>query len=171
MEDSRRRASLHLFLLLLYSLLSFGSAPLVAAFGPIKMIVVLVMEKRSFNHMLGWMKRLNPPRSTASRGWNGTSEPPLCPFLSLCISLLPLVEAHLRTLYLRTQISQNDVNLNYLDKRSLNVICKTKRTKKAGIVGKYGTRYGASLHKQIKKMEVSQHAKYFCEFCGKVRLE
>ncbi|KAF9619568.1 hypothetical protein IFM89_007395 [Coptis chinensis] len=43
----------------------------------------------------------------------------------------------------------------------------TKRTKKAGIVGKYGTRYGASLRKQIKKMEVSQHAKYFCEVCGK----
>ncbi|PNX60001.1 60S ribosomal protein l37a-like, partial [Trifolium pratense] len=43
----------------------------------------------------------------------------------------------------------------------------TKRTKKAGIVGKYGTRYGASLRKQIKKMEVSQHSKFFCEFCGK----
>ncbi|KAL4029458.1 hypothetical protein IC575_007670 [Cucumis melo] len=43
----------------------------------------------------------------------------------------------------------------------------TKRTKKAGIVGKYGTRYGACLRKQIKKMEVSQHSKYFCEFCGK----
>ncbi|KAK4743561.1 hypothetical protein SAY87_001562 [Trapa incisa] len=42
-----------------------------------------------------------------------------------------------------------------------------KRTKKAGIVGKYGTRYGASLRKQIKKMEVSQHSRYFCEFCGK----
>ncbi|KAI3896894.1 hypothetical protein MKX03_021638 [Papaver bracteatum] len=27
-----------------------------------------------------------------------------------------------------------------------------------------GTRYGASLRKQIKKMEISQH---FCEFCGK----
>ncbi|KAH9575138.1 hypothetical protein CY35_01G096200, partial [Sphagnum magellanicum] len=45
---------------------------------------------------------------------------------------------------------------------------QTKRTKKAGIVGKYGTRYGASLRKQIKKMEVSQHSKYFCEFCGKM---
>ncbi|OAE23806.1 hypothetical protein AXG93_369s1000 [Marchantia polymorpha subsp. ruderalis] len=33
--------------------------------------------------------------------------------------------------------------------------------------GKEGTRYGASLRKQIKKMEVSQHSKYFCEFCGK----
>ncbi|MCD7470731.1 hypothetical protein HAX54_010827 [Datura stramonium] len=45
---------------------------------------------------------------------------------------------------------------------------QTKRTKKAGIVGKYGTRYGASLRKQIKKMEVSQHSKYFCGFCGKL---
>lgn len=34
-----------------------------------------------------------------------------------------------------------------------------------------GTRYGASLRKQIKKMEVSQHSKYFCEFCGKVRYQ
>ena len=42
-----------------------------------------------------------------------------------------------------------------------------KRTKKAGIVGKYGTRYGASLRKQIKKQEISQHAKYLCDFCGK----
>ena len=31
----------------------------------------------------------------------------------------------------------------------------TKRTKKVGITGKYGTRYGASLRKQVKKMEVS----------------
>ncbi|XP_047051420.1 60S ribosomal protein L37a-1-like, partial [Lolium rigidum] len=51
--------------------------------------------------------------------------------------------------------------------RLLPVAEMTKRTKKAGIVGKYGTRYGASLRKQIKKMEVSQHSKYFCEFCGK----
>lgn len=45
---------------------------------------------------------------------------------------------------------------------------QSKRTKKVGIVGKYGTRYGASLRKQIKKIEVSQHSKYFCPFCGKV---
>ncbi|GLJ54020.1 hypothetical protein SUGI_1155960 [Cryptomeria japonica] len=44
---------------------------------------------------------------------------------------------------------------------------KAKRTKKVGIVGKYGTRYGASLRKQIKKMEVSENSKYFYEFCGK----
>jgi hypothetical protein len=30
----------------------------------------------------------------------------------------------------------------------------TKRTKKVGITGKYGTRYGASLRKQVKKMGV-----------------
>merc|ERR1712070_312311 len=42
-----------------------------------------------------------------------------------------------------------------------------KRTKKVGIVGKYGVRYGASLRKQIKKIEVTQHAKYVCGFCGK----
>ncbi|KAF2994935.1 60S ribosomal protein L43 [Epicoccum nigrum] len=43
----------------------------------------------------------------------------------------------------------------------------TKRTKKVGITGKYGTRYGASLRKQVKKMEVTQHARYVCQFCGK----
>mmetsp|Transcript_9797 Transcript_9797/g.23371 ORF Transcript_9797/g.23371 Transcript_9797/m.23371 type:complete len:93 (+) Transcript_9797:59-337(+) len=42
-----------------------------------------------------------------------------------------------------------------------------KRTRKVGVVGKYGTRYGASLRKQIKKIEVTQHARYTCPFCGK----
>jgi len=45
-----------------------------------------------------------------------------------------------------------------------------KRTKKVGIVGKYGTRYGAALRKIIKKFELQQHAKYVCPFCGKVRV-
>jgi len=36
-----------------------------------------------------------------------------------------------------------------------------------GITGKYGTRYGASLRKRLRKMEVTQHAKYNCAFCGK----
>lgn len=30
------------------------------------------------------------------------------------------------------------------------------------ITGKYGVRYGASLRKQIKKIEITQHAKYTC---------
>ena len=42
-----------------------------------------------------------------------------------------------------------------------------KHTKKVGITGKFGTRYGASIRKQIKKMEVSQHARFNCVFCGK----
>jgi large subunit ribosomal protein L37Ae len=42
-----------------------------------------------------------------------------------------------------------------------------KRTKKQGIVGKYGTRYGGALRKIAKKYEVSQHATYSCPFCGK----
>ncbi|CEQ38638.1 SPOSA6832_00088, partial [Sporobolomyces salmonicolor] len=65
----------------------------------------------------------------------------------------------------------------------------TKRTKKAGVTGKYGVhwgrarrgaakgeldgsqyhvRYGATLRKSIKKMEITQHATYTCTFCGKV---
>ncbi|KAL7718607.1 60S ribosomal protein L37a [Entamoeba marina] len=42
-----------------------------------------------------------------------------------------------------------------------------RRTKKVGIVGKYGTRYGASLRKVIKKIEIAQHSKYSCPFCSK----
>lgn len=30
--------------------------------------------------------------------------------------------------------------------------------------------YGASLRKQVKKMEITQHAKYTCTFCGKVNV-
>ena len=46
-----------------------------------------------------------------------------------------------------------------------------KRTKKVGITGKYGTRYGASLRKTVKKMEISQHSKYYCTFCGKDKMK
>ncbi|GMY07321.1 60S ribosomal protein L37a-2 [Fagus crenata] len=49
----------------------------------------------------------------------------------------------------------------------------TKRTKKAGIVGKYGTCYGASLRKQIKTMEFAVKRKavgiWGCKDCGKVK--
>ena len=43
-----------------------------------------------------------------------------------------------------------------------------KRTKKVGILGKYGTRYGMSQRKTIKKFEITQRATYGCPFCGKV---
>ncbi|KAJ3427008.1 60S ribosomal protein L37A [Anaeramoeba flamelloides] len=42
-----------------------------------------------------------------------------------------------------------------------------RRTKKVGITGKYGPRYGASLRKQIRKIEVAQHSRFTCPFCGK----
>lgn len=42
-----------------------------------------------------------------------------------------------------------------------------KRTKKVGITGKYGTRYGSTLRKLVKKIEISQHSSYHCAFCGK----
>ena len=37
-----------------------------------------------------------------------------------------------------------------------------KRTKKVGIVGKYGTRYGGAIRKIVKKFELQQHARYVC---------
>ncbi|KAF3816108.1 hypothetical protein GH733_014697 [Mirounga leonina] len=46
-----------------------------------------------------------------------------------------------------------------------------KCTKKVGIVGKYGTCEGASLRKMVKKIEISQHAKYICSFCGKTKMK
>jgi large subunit ribosomal protein L37Ae len=51
---------------------------------------------------------------------------------------------------------------------SHSLIIQAKRTKKVGVTGKYGTRYGASLRKTVKKMEITQHSKYICTFCGKV---
>ncbi|XP_004646035.1 putative 60S ribosomal protein L37a [Octodon degus] len=46
-----------------------------------------------------------------------------------------------------------------------------KHTKKVSIVGKYGTCYGASLRKMVKQVEISQHAKYTCSFCGKTKMK
>jgi phospholipase C len=45
-----------------------------SAGGPIKAVVVVVMENRSFDHMLGWMKRLNPEiDSVTGAEWNPTN--------------------------------------------------------------------------------------------------
>uniref|UniRef100_A0A0D6R088 Uncharacterized protein n=1 Tax=Araucaria cunninghamii TaxID=56994 RepID=A0A0D6R088_ARACU len=42
--------------------------------GPIKTIVILVMENRSFDHMLGWMKSLNPQiDGVTGQEWNPVS--------------------------------------------------------------------------------------------------
>ncbi|CAI2383033.1 unnamed protein product [Moneuplotes crassus] len=42
-----------------------------------------------------------------------------------------------------------------------------RRTKKVGICGKYGTRYGSSTRKILKQYETSQHARYVDPFTGK----
>jgi len=42
-----------------------------------------------------------------------------------------------------------------------------RRTNKVGITGKYGTRYGQKLRKQVKAIEILQRTKYTCPFCGK----
>jgi len=62
--------------------------------------------------------------------------------------------------------------LFYTDKKIswtivLHLCYRAKRTKKVGITGKYGVRYGSSLRRQVKKLEVQQHARYDCSFCGK----
>lgn len=48
----------------LFLILSLALAPSIAKKtsidGPIKVVVVMVMENRSFDHMLGWLKSLNP---------------------------------------------------------------------------------------------------------------
>ncbi|KAK7801773.1 hypothetical protein U0070_027443 [Myodes glareolus] len=46
-----------------------------------------------------------------------------------------------------------------------------KCIKKVRIIGKYRTRYGTSLRKMVKKIEISQHAKHTCSFCGKTKMK
>ncbi|PKA67015.1 phospholipase C [Apostasia shenzhenica] len=77
MEDqSRRRPNPLRPASLCYSallLLACAAAP-ASAGGPIKTVVVVVMENRSFDHMLGWMKRLNPEiNGVDGTEWNPTS--------------------------------------------------------------------------------------------------
>lgn len=47
----------------------------------------------------------------------------------------------------------------------------SQKTKKVGIVGKYGARYGVSLRKRIKVAEITQHTTYVCDFCGKTSVK
>lgn len=55
------RGTKHFNLSLLFLLLAITSGSINGAKQPIKAVVVLVLENRSFDHMLGWMKRsVNP---------------------------------------------------------------------------------------------------------------
>eukprot|EP00252_Welwitschia_mirabilis_P019677 TRINITY_DN461_c0_g2_i2.p1 TRINITY_DN461_c0_g2~~TRINITY_DN461_c0_g2_i2.p1 ORF type:complete len:363 (+),score=5.19 TRINITY_DN461_c0_g2_i2:340-1428(+) len=55
--ERNRPAAVAIAVLLLLQMWNRGNCGFT---GPIKTIVVLVMENRSFDHMLGWMKKLNP---------------------------------------------------------------------------------------------------------------
>ncbi|XP_042810203.1 60S ribosomal protein L37a-like [Panthera leo] len=44
-------------------------------------------------------------------------------------------------------------------------------TKKVRIANKYWTRYGTSFRKMVKKIEIRQHTKYTCSFCGKTKMK
>ncbi|KAL6122040.1 hypothetical protein NUSPORA_00961 [Nucleospora cyclopteri] len=47
----------------------------------------------------------------------------------------------------------------------------SRGTKKAGITGKYGCRYGSTLRKTMKAIEESQHKTYICTACGKTAVK
>ncbi|XP_019604943.1 large ribosomal subunit protein eL43 [Rhinolophus sinicus] len=38
-------------------------------------------------------------------------------------------------------------------------------------ISKYRTRYGTSLRKMVKKIEICQHPKYTCSLCGKTKMK
>ncbi|KAM5291268.1 large ribosomal subunit protein eL43-like [Glossophaga mutica] len=46
-----------------------------------------------------------------------------------------------------------------------------KRNKKVGIIGEYVACCGTSLRKMVKKIDISQHAKYTSSFCGKTKMK
>lgn len=67
---------------------------------------------------------------------------------------------------MRLGINESTLNWN------INLSIKMgKRTQKAGIVGKYGSRYSSTLRRIVKKFEISQRMAYECPFCGKVTLK
>ncbi|KAK4452280.1 60S ribosomal protein L43 [Podospora aff. communis PSN243] len=49
--------------------------------------------------------------------------------------------------------------------------CKSAPSLEVGIAGKYGVRYGASLRKQMRRLETPQHARYTCTFCCKTSVK
>lgn len=68
------------------------------------------------------------------------------------------------TSHSRQQLSRNTWTDESLPETGLNIADKTPDDSATNPPHSYG----ASLRKQVKKMEVSQHAKYTCTFCGKV---
>ena len=45
---------------------------------------------------------------------------------------------------------------------------RPKKTKKIGVAGKYGSRYGRKIRENVRKIEEKQKAKHKCPQCGKL---
>ena len=47
----------------------------------------------------------------------------------------------------------------------------TRRTKKVGSTGRYGTRYGARLRKRIREIDATVKTRHRCPRCRRVKVE
>ncbi len=45
------------------------------------------------------------------------------------------------------------------------------RTKKVGSTGRFGTRYGATIRKRVRKIDDSLKSRYECPSCGSVKVK
>ncbi|XP_002276163.1 non-specific phospholipase C2 [Vitis vinifera] len=72
MSITKHSSSMEILIFFIHLLLCTTVTPLSS---PIKTIVVLVMENRSFDHMLGWMKQINPQIN----GVDGSEYNPISP--------------------------------------------------------------------------------------------
>ncbi|MFC2174611.1 50S ribosomal protein L37ae [archaeon] len=48
---------------------------------------------------------------------------------------------------------------------------KSKKTKKVGVAGRFGSRYGRKIRENVRKVEVKSKAKHDCPQCGKLSLK
>lgn len=46
----------------------------------------------------------------------------------------------------------------------------SKRTKKAGSVGRYGPRYGVRIRRRVREVELRQKGSHACPACGAIRV-
>ena len=73
MSITKHSSSMEILIFFIHLLLCTTVTPSLSS--PIKTIVVLVMENRSFDHMLGWMKQINPQIN----GVDGSEYNPISP--------------------------------------------------------------------------------------------
>ena len=78
---------------------------------------------------------------------------PTCSSMSTYFSEILDTSSQIRRALAITQHLSNKVTKDFLFRLQVRISCvkMAKRTRKVGITGKYGTRYGASLRKVVKK--------------------